>query len=544
MRIIRYKIQEAVEEKIKITANSVRCEADLALDIYALMRLRGHGVPSKNRIPVLVQHLHDKHGMRELHAKIFISKRVQLLRKVVRMGYFIALASLPDPVEALETFLAKLFQLGAKVQQAQCTACQFRSKCQFGLDFSSTYTDITKVLDRDYKTKVHEDCPHMPEIELHNQLDEVIGTINNTTQQDPEEVETLASQATDSQYGSPKGEDEEMRKAVEAAQNAGNQPLNEDDSEVPPGEEGNFVPSTHGGGSRNQGHASFTGSYYVKTQENLIKKIEKAGFAVFEIGRVMDKLLKAGLGTSFKPVPHQGQKTETENMKSLSDITKVEAHQNALPDEVHDAKLMKKELTIKQEKDPEERRQLLYVLIDHSGSMRTQYLKGAADRMTRAALTTALTIALSKKLQQDKAIMFVRFYAGSPMPLSKHVTDDQYKALMKKMRRADYNGGGTNIKNAVVAAVSDIKTANKNEDLAKATILLITDCEDRVDLSRSDLKGIELHTLDIAGDSSSWRSGQGLNAAGGVHARLKKVSDVYYKTDPTCVNVRDLLTVV
>ena len=173
MRIIRLKINEAVDFVLRALAAELSQEPDFVLDVYSLIVLDGSGIPSEKRQDVLTKKLGAKLSS-GLSARIIIRKRVQTLRQISRLPYFKALCALKDKPKSCERLLRKFAIIGKLNRRAECMSCVYYSSCAFGQQYATSVTNISKVIDPNYKTSVHPNCPSLPELDKTNAINEAI----------------------------------------------------------------------------------------------------------------------------------------------------------------------------------------------------------------------------------------------------------------------------------------------------------------------------------------------------------------------------------
>jgi hypothetical protein len=292
-----------------------------------------------------------------------------------------------------------------------------------------------------------------------------------------------------------------------------------------------YDPTKEGYGKTNTFDATFTGKAACKVFESFVDTLTPRQLLIFELGAKFSLLLGKGKSTSFEPVPQVDHDQKSENIKSIAEITKVAASQHALPDQVFDAKLNKKELIKNQHLSKNNKKQLLYLLIDASGSMARAIDGTDKGLLTRASLASTLGMALTKKVMGDGGWVYLRFFAGCPGSLitAKSKEDTEYVCL--KLALANYNGGGTCIESAIRAAAKDISEAK--DELARAELLMITDAEDSVNVTsiKNVLKKVELNVLDVAGKAVSTVGYKG----------LKDIATKYYKANEKELNLNKMV---
>src|ERR1044072_4391436 len=180
MRLIRLKIKPVVKDALFEVSTQFRTgDRGFVEDLYALLRRQGNGMPSKQRTEKLIEHVQKTAKISAISAKILVTKRLFSLKQISSMAYFKALQSLGDPVDAVRRILQNFQLLYMKYRQAQCMTCHLQSQCNFGKQYSAATVDIRRVLDADFKNKVHPDCPVLPEIDVVNQMAEAVKTFKS-----------------------------------------------------------------------------------------------------------------------------------------------------------------------------------------------------------------------------------------------------------------------------------------------------------------------------------------------------------------------------
>lgn len=547
MRIIRLKINNAVTTRLGFLNRELKIEDEhFVQDLFALIRLKGNGLPTQKRIEFLIKTLAAQPKQTNLTASIYVKKRVQTMKEIAHLPYFASLSALTDPVFAVDKLLQNMRKLGLKVRQSQCVSCQFKANCDFGKQYEKAVSDITKVIDPDFTKKAHPDCPHLPEMDFVHTLNEAAKLMSSLY--DPANQQSAAALMNqlkkDAQRQNPysrseeKVDDEALQKGQQLSNLSDPAAMQADDAQQ--FSEEDFKPTTVSSSAKGGGYdAHFTAEYYVKMQEKLIESLLQVGVEIFNIGRVLDSILGQQDSKLLKETKEVSESRAQDLMRTASDVVKAEKMQHALPNEVFDAKLAKKQLVVEREQKPEGKKHLLYLLIDASGSMRVQFLSNPNSIMSRASLASVLSISLMKKIEKEKGLVFIRYFTGSVSPLIAVRTPDDFKAAIKKIADCNFDGGSTNIKAALNQATRDI--AQAQDEIRKAEVLLITDCDDNMTLSKTDLQGAKLNVLDVSGTTNTAADHlrYGTSAASAV---LKSVADNYYKADERTLNLKTLVS--
>ncbi len=563
MRIIRLKINSEVEKYLKNASVKLALEdSDLVLDLFALFRLKGMGLPDTVRTETMIKALAVKAGESNLLISIYVKKRLQVLKYIVVSSLFQSFLR-DDPIDATIRILYFYKSLHAKQRQAQCLSCQYFNNCSFGKQYAEEVTDITKIIDPDYEKKVHSDCPHLPSIGQLNQLNEAIVTFNNMIDEENQGETNLIAQKNESDaspYNIPdKTEAQDFMKdqtelgsAADLSFKQGNL-LGDLDTSIeestldPEKAIEDFTPSTLGGCSKNGRSSTFTGGSYAKYSTVLVDKLSLLDFQIYELGRNLDTLLETHKKGKFKPSEQVSPDKDISFIEKSSDITKLVSSEHALPDEVFDAKLGKKELTKKQPMSPFKKKPLMYLLIDSSASMGSQLQSKrqwkdsssshSALLMSRAQLSQIFSLAIAKRVKAEGGIIYSRYFDTIVRSLNRCESKEEFQTFSLGVAQCDFSGGGTYIERAISVALKDIQ--ERKDDIVKSEILLITDCQDNINenrirqLLKNTYKESVLNILDVSGNSDD---------AYGASKSLKKLANNYHYVDPSeTVNLKDMI---
>lgn len=186
----------------------------------------------------------------------------------------------------------------------------------------------------------------------------------------------------------------------------------------------------------------------------------------------------SGPEVSYKPM---------ESLGSFAGIRQSAYAYKVLHPTIFKHKLVNREFRVRKRGINRDKQQLLYVLVDGSGSM-----DGPRIAMATGALLNRL-----RGVMKGDAKLWYRMFDDEVGP--EHSVLDQNEALSAVKHVLDgstYSGGMTNIDNALkygVEAVRDKMASNPK--LIKPEILLVTDGEDPVETSFEDLQGIRLHAI-------------------------------------------------
>lgn len=229
--------------------------------------------------------------------------------------------------------------------------------------------------------------------------------------------------------------------------------------------------------------------------KDLIKKISKKLSAreleIFYVARKKEVTEKYRRDEVLESVPYPEDEMSIKNIDTPMEILKTVPTQYAYDDDIFMQKLVKKELLIRDYQARRLKKQALYLLIDVSGSMggmRNVYACGVALAFMRQAVDEGSTY-------------YLRFFDDRPHGLEMVTNQEEAKKMYNRLLRQPFSGGGTSISRAIEVAVDDITKAP--EKFEKAEIMLISDGEDSVYLSKDSLRGIKLHSTIIENQNNT-----------------------------------------
>jgi len=260
------------------------------------------------------------------------------------------------------------------------------------------------------------------------------------------------------------------------------------------------------------------------TIEGLAKNIKKIAsairnknFEILDVARKFDITEQYVREEEIKDVDYPEKDWRITNIKTLSDFPNILPYQFLYPNEIFDKMLMDKDLKTKQYQSRRKKKQILYLLVDVSGSM-----DGA-----RQVVATSIAVAYIKKAISEKSIYFFRFFDDKPFELHKVTNEQEAIKEVNYLLKNPKSGGGTNIDQALRRAIKDINDPNllkqENQEFGadegrnaldaevlyeRADILIITDGGDDVSVTAEELRQnkIILHTFLIEGSNPTLKS--------------------------------------
>ncbi len=133
-----------------------------------------------------------------------------------------------------------------------------------------------------------------------------------------------------------------------------------------------------------------------------------------------------------------------------------------------------------------ERKQLLYVIIDCSGSMKDGQ---------RVAKACGVLMNRLKAVMKGDAVLYYRFF--DTRLYEEHFVSNatEAKAAMEHVSNANFSGGGTAIDNCSKAALTRIEEIMRGGGTHRPELVVVTDGDDSVRQKPEDLNGTRLHAF-------------------------------------------------
>lgn len=234
-----------------------------------------------------------------------------------------------------------------------------------------------------------------------------------------------------------------------------------------------------------------------KAKEIMKTAINLSDEQLREVVRISRKLqafskLKTAKETKFRADP-EGDQVQNRMMKDVSEISRVRpsylAEKQTTP-RLFNMNAVTGQMQVRERGIFMEKKQLLYVAVDCSGSM----AEGKRIKLAAGILVNRL-MAVAK----GDAVVFWRFfdtYAHTPMSV---LTESQaYESIQHALDRKNYSGGGTDFTSTLKTVVKHIEELTPTMNLARPEVMMVTDGECSCHLTLQDMRGIKLHTALVA----------------------------------------------
>lgn len=533
MRIMRKKLNDEVRRALALLSDQwFLDDRGFAEDLFVLVRNNGGGIPTDERITAISTATAQKTNGMPIVMRALMARRAVLFKELANLAYFKSVCAemYGAPLEAVGHLLSQTRKFGRKERQSQCLSCQFLDQCKLGTAYADSAQDITRLAIKDAKNMAHPQCPHLVDLSAHSDMVNMVNFLS-TMSNDPTAVAQMLKDAISAQSGqSDFGEKYDA--AEESVEEEAPSSFDWQDDEVDPDvDEDFFVEFARSSSGGSVGAAGgFTGAN-LRLTDRLLDKVTAEQLQLFDIGRVLDSLLDQPGTDKFHPTDEMAKSNTTAPIESIAEIGKADAAEFVSPNDILLRKAVKGELSKTEYSKPQNKKHLLYVLIDNSGSMDNQVgvsnMLGAATRINFAAIFAA---ALARKIGKEGGMMFFRLFGTRCGSLVSARTPTQFETMQKMLARCDANGGGTSISTALRTAWADIQSAR--DEIARAEVLVITDCEDSLNLQKllADKQKMKLHTLDVSGHTS-----------GDACMTLQAMSERYFKLDPAATTLQDMV---
>ena len=230
----------------------------------------------------------------------------------------------------------------------------------------------------------------------------------------------------------------------------------------------------------------------LKSKVELAKDLGSDGLRreIAKLSRSLDRL--SALKTAnrrTKKVDPNGRQIHVRSMESLSDLPHMTAAERALfatNKTLFWNRVATRAVQIREKVNITEEQQLLYLLLDCSGSMGHDGFAAAGG-----ALMNRLTAVV-----RGEAVLYWRLFDGSPH--KEHVARDATEAAasFKTLTQRSFSGGGTSIETAMITARDRCLELGRESGgkLGRPQILIVTDGGDSVDPDMQ-MEGITVNVL-------------------------------------------------
>lgn len=237
-------------------------------------------------------------------------------------------------------------------------------------------------------------------------------------------------------------------------------------------------------------------------KDSELSKLEIAEMAmtgldkITEISRILDKSAKFQVRKTKKVFPDpQGRKTRNRPIKDLDEINKllpVEWIYGTSSYNIH--RFLTGEALVRERVTYEEKKQLLFVIVDCSGSMKH------GERVSKAG---GVIMNRLQAVNKGECELYFTFF-DSRIYQTLHAFDKvSSKQCMDAVRKGNYSGGSTAIQNCIGYAITEINSILENRpELDRPELVVVTDGDDTVNknelLKKLKDENVKLHAFLVA----------------------------------------------
>lgn len=239
----------------------------------------------------------------------------------------------------------------------------------------------------------------------------------------------------------------------------------------------------------------FTGPIGEKGALSMAEDMLKGKEVMLKIKRTLDKLVKLRTGTHIKLTPDpNGSEIRYRSIKDFSELERLNPTEFMYGKQYLNYRIVSGTSTVRERCSKQEKKMLLYILIDCSSSMHSndKYLKAGGVLMNR----------LKAVLNGEAEVTFSFFHdeLGKEYTASSDSLPEVRK-LMEKIKYENFNEGSTAIADCTKEAIKRVnKKLADNPSLTKPELLVVTDgCDNTTALKVNHLGGITLHTIIVGG---------------------------------------------
>jgi|AntRauTorcE11897_2_1112592.scaffolds.fasta_scaffold07578_2 Mg-chelatase subunit ChlD len=215
------------------------------------------------------------------------------------------------------------------------------------------------------------------------------------------------------------------------------------------------------------------------------------------ISRRLDKVAKMKVAKSSKLRPDpEGNEVRVRQMKDISELPRIQKTAWALRQTAPTQfwyKAVTNQHAVRERVVREDKKQLLYVLIDCSGSMDSD------DRIQKAG---GVLFNRLKAVVEGEAEIFVSFFDSRLKEQHEAADPAEAKKLMSKFGDENFSGGGTNISGCVREAHSRIEELVVERNLTRPEIVVVTDGDDSITIGKDDIPATKVHAFVVGGSNS------------------------------------------
>lgn len=214
-----------------------------------------------------------------------------------------------------------------------------------------------------------------------------------------------------------------------------------------------------------------------------------------KVSRQLDKLARMKVARSVKVLPDpEGDEVRVRPIAHLGEINRLQKSEWALPSVYRAYRLVSRTAMVRERVRREEKQQLLYMIIDCSGSM------GDGQRIAKAG---GVLMNRLKAVIAGEAQMFVRFFDSRCYEEHYASNAAEAKAMIHHFEVKNFSGGSTNISGCSREAQTRIEEIVAGGKVTRPELVVVTDGDDTISLTIEDLKTTKLHAFVVERSNSA-----------------------------------------
>jgi len=221
----------------------------------------------------------------------------------------------------------------------------------------------------------------------------------------------------------------------------------------------------------------------MKLAEDFLKGKE----IMLQISRNLDKLTRMQVRKSKKQEPDPaGDSVRNRPIAHTGEMNKLVKSEWALPSTYRTYRIVTHASMVRERVTTIEKKQLLYIIIDCSGSM------GSGQRIYKAG---GILMNRLKAVIEGEAELYVRLFDTSLKQEFHASNPAEAKELIRHFTEKNYSGGSTDISGCARAAQKRIQEIINAGSTYRPELVVITDGDDTVNLTMKDFVGTKMHAF-------------------------------------------------
>ncbi|KKQ93036.1 MAG: hypothetical protein UT66_C0006G0001 [candidate division CPR2 bacterium GW2011_GWC1_39_9] len=221
----------------------------------------------------------------------------------------------------------------------------------------------------------------------------------------------------------------------------------------------------------------------MKLAEDFLKGKE----IMLQISRNLDKLTRMQVRKSKKQLPDPaGEEIRQRPIAHMGEMSRMTKSEYALPSVYRTYRIVTHASQVRERVTTIEMKQLLYIIIDCSGSM------GQGQRIYKAG---GILINRLKAVIAGEAELYVRLFDTQLKEEHHASTAAEAKELIKHFTEKNYSGGSTDISGCAKLAQERIEEIISQGSTYRPELVVITDGDDQINVTTKDFVGTKMHAF-------------------------------------------------